>query len=121
MCIQLKNERVIKMNKIYKVAIVGATGLVGRTILKVLEEKNFSNIQYTLFSSSKSAGSKIDFLGNTYIVCELKENSFDSGFDYAIFSAGASTSIKFAPIGADISTPVCNLYTPVIGWVLIPY
>lgn len=88
------------MNKIYKVAIVGATGLVGRTILKVLEEKNFSNIQYTLFSSSKSAGSKIDFLGNTYIVCELKENSFDSGFDYAIFSAGASTSIKFAPIAA---------------------
>lgn len=88
------------MNKIYKVAIVGATGLVGRTILKVLEEKNFSNIQYTLFSSSKSAGSKIDFLGNTYIVCELKEDSFDSGFDYAIFSAGASTSIKFAPIAA---------------------
>ena len=88
------------MNKAYKVAIVGATGLVGRTILKVLEEKNFSNIQYTLFSSSKSAGSKIDFLGNTYIVCELKENSFDSGFDYAIFSAGASTSIKFAPIAA---------------------
>ena len=88
------------MNKIYKVAIVGATGLVGRTILKVLEEKNFSNIQYTLFSSSKSAGSKIDFLGNTYIVCELKENSFDSGFDYAIFSAGASTSIKFAPLAA---------------------
>ncbi len=88
------------MNKIYKVAIVGATGLVGRTILKVLEEKNFSNIQYTLFSSSKSAGSKIDFLGNTYIVCELKEDSFDSGFDYAIFSAGASTSIKFAPLAA---------------------
>ena len=86
------------MNKNYKVAIVGATGLVGRTILKVLEEKNFPNIQYTLFSSSKSAGTKIEFLGQYYIVCELKEDSFDSGFDYAIFSAGTSTSLKYAPI-----------------------
>ncbi|MBO4292909.1 MAG: aspartate-semialdehyde dehydrogenase [Clostridia bacterium] len=88
------------MNKIYKVAIVGATGLVGRTILKILEEKNFPNIQYTLFASNKSAGTKIEFLGQKYIVCELKEDSFDSGFDYAIFSAGASTSLKYAPIAA---------------------
>ena len=41
------------MRKIYKVAIVGATGLVGRTILKVLEEKNFTNVKYALFSSEK--------------------------------------------------------------------
>lgn len=88
------------MNKIYKVAIVGATGLVGRTILKVLEENNFPNVEYTLFASSKSAGSKIEFLGKNYIVCELKEDSFDTGFDYAIFSAGAKTSLKFAPIAA---------------------
>lgn len=86
------------MNNVYKVAIVGATGLVGRTILKVLEEKNFKNVQYTLFASSKSTGNKIEFLGQNYIVCELKEDSFDSGFDYAIFSAGASTSLKYAPI-----------------------
>lgn len=86
------------MNNVYKVAIVGATGLVGRTLLKVLEEKNFKNVQYTLFASSKSAGNKIEFLGQNYIVCELKEDSFDSGFDYAIFSAGASTSLKYAPI-----------------------
>ena len=86
------------MNNVYKVAIVGATGLVGRTILKVLEEKNLKNVQYTLFASSKSAGNKIEFLGQNYIVCELKEDSFDSGFDYAIFSAGASTSLKYAPI-----------------------
>ena len=88
------------MNKIYKVAIVGATGLVGRTILKVLEEKNFTNVQYTLFASSKSAGQKIEFLGKNYIICELKEDSFDTGFDYAIFSAGANTSKKFAPIAS---------------------
>lgn len=84
----------------YKVAIVGATGLVGRTILKVLEEKNFTNVQYTLFASKNSAGKKIEFLGQNYIVCELNETSFDLGFDYAIFSAGASTALKYAPIAA---------------------
>ena len=59
------------MRKIYKVAIVGATGLVGRTILKVLEEKNFTNVKYALFSSEKSAGQKIEFLGQNYIVCKF--------------------------------------------------
>ena len=88
------------MNKIYKVAIVGATGLVGRTILKVLEEKNFKNVQYTLFASERSAGKKLQFMNNTYTVCELKEDSFNSVFDYAIFSAGSSTSLKYAPIAA---------------------
>ncbi len=71
----------------YKVAIVGASGVVGRTVLKVLEEKSFSNISYTLFSSAKSAGSKIHFLEQDYILCELTEHSFDSHFDYAIFCA----------------------------------
>lgn len=82
----------------YKVAIVGASGLVGRTVLKVLEEKNFSHITYTLFSSAKSAGSKIRFLNQDYILCELTENSFDTHFDYAIFCAGGSISKKYAPI-----------------------
>lgn len=71
----------------YKVAIVGATGLVGRTVLKVLEEKDLPHISYTLFSSAKSAGSKIRFLGQNYIVNELSKNSFDTHFDYAIFCA----------------------------------
>ncbi len=88
------------MKEIYKVAIVGSTGIVGRTVLKVLEEKHFPNCTYTLFSSSKSAGSKLEFLGKVYTVCELKENSFDSGFDYAIFCAGGEVSKKFAPIAA---------------------
>ena len=43
------------MTKKYKVAIIGATGLVGRTVLKVLEEKNLFNLNYTLFSSEKSS------------------------------------------------------------------
>ena len=86
------------MRTIKKIAIVGCTGLVGRTVLKVLEEKSFENCTYTLFASSKSAGEKIQFLGKNYIVCELKENSFDSGFDYAIFCAGGKVSKEFIPI-----------------------
>ena len=64
-------------NNKFKVAVVGSTGIVGRTVLKVLEEKNFSNCEYTLFSSSKSAGSRLSFLGQNYIICELTETSFD--------------------------------------------
>ena len=86
--------------KNYKLAIVGATGLVGRTALKVLEEKNLSNFEYTLFCSAKSAGTKLKFLGRDYTVQELKDDSFDKGFDFAIFSAGAETSKHFAPIAA---------------------
>ncbi len=44
-----------------KLAIVGATGLVGQTILKVLEEKNLPNLEYVLFASSKSTGKKFHF------------------------------------------------------------
>lgn len=82
----------------YKIAIIGSTGLVGRTVLKVLEEKNFTNCTYTLFSSKKSAGTKLKFLGQNYIIQELTENSFNLNFDYAIFCAGGSVSEKFAPI-----------------------
>lgn len=86
--------------KKYKLALVGATGLVGRTALKVLEEKNLQNFEYTLFCSQKSAGTKLNFLGKDYITHELKDTSFDEGFDFAIFSAGSETSKHFAPIAA---------------------
>ncbi len=86
------------MNKKYKVAIVGATGLVGRTVLKVLEEKNMSYLNYTLFSSEKSLGSKINFFNMNYIVCKLDERSFNQNFDFAIFCAGGSVSEKYIPI-----------------------
>ena len=81
-----------------KLAVVGATGLVGKTILKVLEEKKLPIDEYAFFASSKSAGKKIMFLGKEYIVNELTASSFDVGFDYAIFSAGGAVSSKFAPI-----------------------
>lgn len=87
--------------KTYKLAVVGATGLVGRTALKVLEEKNLPISEYVFFSSIRSAGTSLFFQGREYIVKELKEDSFDNaGFDFAIFSAGSSTAKKFAPIAA---------------------
>lgn len=85
--------------KNYKIAIVGATGMVGRTFLKVLEEMKLP-AEYTLFSSARSAGLKVSFLGKEYTVNELTESSFDCGFDIALFSAGGSTSEKFSPIAA---------------------
>ena len=88
------------MEKKYKLAVVGATGLVGRKVLEVLEEFNLPIDKYTLFASSKSAGQKINFMNKEYIVQELNENSFDNGFDFAIFSAGGDTSKHFSPIAA---------------------
>ena len=64
----------------------------------MLEEKNFRNCRYILFSSKKSAGTKLQFLGQNYIIQELTEDSFNSNFDYAIFCAGGNVSKKFAPI-----------------------
>ena len=86
--------------KTYKIAVVGATGVVGRTVLKVLEEKNLPVSEYVLFASSKSAGKKVSFMGKEYLVQELTEHSFDEGFDFAIFSAGGETSKKYSPIAS---------------------
>ena len=85
------------MNK-YKLAIVGATGLVGRTFLKVLEERNLPISSYTLFASSHSKGKTITFMNKEYIVEELNSNSFNEHFDYALFSAGKEVSTKYAPL-----------------------
>jgi len=78
------------------IAILGATGVVGREITKITEELNieFENIKF--LSSSKSAGSKISFKNKEYIVEEARPESFD-GVDIVMASAGASTSKLFAP------------------------
>ncbi len=81
-------------------AVVGATGMVGRTFLKVLEEKQLPIENFYVFASKRSAGSTITFNGKEYTVEELKEDSFDRGIDIALFSAGGSTSEKFSPIAA---------------------
>lgn len=86
--------------KKYKIAVVGATGMVGRTFLKVLEERNLPVEEIYFFASSRSAGKTILFQEKDYVVEELTTNSFDRGIDIALFSAGGSTSKEFAPIAA---------------------
>lgn len=86
--------------KKFKVAIVGATGLVGRSVMQVFEEKNLPIESFGLFASKKSVGEIFSICGKDYVVEELTENSFDSGFDFAIFSAGGEVSKKYAPIAA---------------------
>ena len=83
-----------------RVAIVGATGLVGTTFLKVLEERDLGITELYLFASKRSAGKEINFRGKKYIVEELTENSFDRGIDIALFSAGGDISRQYAPIAA---------------------
>lgn len=86
--------------KKYNVAVVGATGMVGRTFLKVLEELQLPVENYYLMASARSAGTKVEFMGKEYVIEELTESSFDKDIDIALFSAGGSTSEKFAPIAA---------------------
>ena len=88
------------MDKKLNVAVVGATGVVGSTFVKVLQEVKFPINNIYFFASAKSAGKKINFNGKTYEVEELTENSFDRDLDLALFSAGGDTSKKFAPIAA---------------------
>lgn len=82
-------------------AVVGATGMVGRTFLKVLEEKNLPIENFYVMASARSAGQKLTFMGKEYVVEELTEHSFDKPIDIALFSAGGATSAKFAPIAAE--------------------
>ena len=82
-------------------AIVGATGMVGRTFLKILEERDFPYENLYLFASERSAGKKIICKDNEYIVEALTENSFDRDIDIALFSAGGDISLKYSPIAAE--------------------
>ena len=82
-------------------AIVGATGMVGRTFLKVLEEKKFPINNIYLFASKKSAGKSANFLGRDIIVEELNHDSFKRDIDIALFSAGGEISKEYAPIARE--------------------
>lgn len=97
------------MNSI-NLAIVGATGLVGTTFIKVLEEKTYIKIDNIYFyASSKSAGKTICFRNRQYSVLLLnKENIIDKKIDYALFSAGANISKIYASIFKDIGAVVID-------------
>ena len=84
----------------YNVAIVGATGKVGRTFLEVLEKRNFPINNLYLYASKKSAGLKLNFKNKEFEVIELIEENIREDIDFAFFSAGGDTSLKFSPIFA---------------------
>ena len=84
--------------KIYvmKVAVVGATGLVGTKMLEVLAERNFPVTELIPVASERSVGKKISFKGNEYTVVSM-QGAIDAKPNVAIFSAGGSTSLEWAP------------------------
>ncbi len=82
--------------KLFNVAVVGATGAVGEQIIRLLEERNFPIQQLKLLSSARSAGTKIPFKGKDIVVEEAAADSF-KGIDIALFSAGGSVSQELAP------------------------
>lgn len=90
-----------------KIAIVGATGLVGREVLKVLEERKFPVTELIPVASEHSLGKKIPFNGEEYAVVSAEE-AISLKPTFAIFSAGASTSLELAPKFAEVGTVVID-------------
>jgi aspartate-semialdehyde dehydrogenase len=90
-----------------KVAVVGATGLVGTKMLQVLEERNFPVTELILVASEKSVGKQITFKGKQYKVVSVAD-AIKQRPDIALFSAGGSTSLAQAPLFAAVGTTVID-------------
>src|SRR6478736_455275 len=90
-----------------KLAVVGATGLVGQEILKVLEERSFPFDELFLIASPKSVGQKMKFKDKEYTIKGIEEGA-KLGADIAIFSAGGGTSLEWAPKLAEMGTIVID-------------
>ena len=80
--------------KKYNVAIVGATGAVGREMLRCIFQFNFPFENLKLLASARSAGKVMEYEGHEFVIEELTENSFE-GVDVAFWSAGGSISAKY--------------------------
>ena len=91
----------------FNIAIVGATGLVGREFLKVLEQRTFPLDNLRLYASDRSAGKKLTCAGQELQVAETTEDSFQ-GVDIALFSAGADISLRFSPIATKAGAVVID-------------
>jgi aspartate-semialdehyde dehydrogenase len=89
------------------VAVVGATGAVGVELIRCLEQRKFPLSQLRLFASARSAGKSIDFRGNPLQVEELTDKSF-AGVQIGLFSAGSSTTKKFAKAALDAGTVIVD-------------
>ena len=90
-----------------KVAVVGSTGLVGGEMMKVLTERNFPVTELIAVASERSAGKKIEFKGKEYTVVTM-QTAIDMKPDLALFSAGGSTSLEWAPKFAEAGITVVD-------------
>jgi aspartate-semialdehyde dehydrogenase len=90
-----------------KIAVVGATGLVGGVMLKVLEERNFPISELIPVASEKSVGKEITFKGNSYKIQSMTD-AIAAKPTIALFSAGGSTSLEWAPKFAEVGTFVID-------------
>ncbi|MBT8325383.1 MAG: aspartate-semialdehyde dehydrogenase [Winogradskyella sp.] len=90
-----------------KIAVVGATGLVGTVMLKVLEERNFPLTELLLVASERSVGKSLSFKDKTYTIIGL-EDAVTQRPDIALFSAGGQTSLDWAPKFAEAGTTVID-------------
>lgn len=93
--------------KSFVVAVVGATGAVGREMLRTLERRNFPVLRLLALASKRSAGQVLPFAGGDVVVSELGPRSFD-GVDVALFSAGASVSREYGPVAAKAGAVVID-------------
>jgi aspartate-semialdehyde dehydrogenase len=90
-----------------KIAVVGATGMVGEVMLKVLAERNFPLTELIPVASEKSVGKQLTYQGKNYEVVNL-QTALDSRPDIALFSAGGQTSLEWAPKFAELGTTVID-------------
>jgi aspartate-semialdehyde dehydrogenase len=90
-----------------KVAVVGATGLVGTILLKVLEEQNFPVTELIPVATEKSVGKEIKYMGKSYKIVSMEE-AIRQKPDLALFSAGGNTSLQWAPEFAKVGTVVID-------------
>ncbi|HCN12219.1 MAG TPA: aspartate-semialdehyde dehydrogenase [Chryseobacterium sp.] len=90
-----------------KIAVVGATGMVGQIMLKVLEERNFPVSELIPVASEKSVGKKVTFKGNEFEIVSM-QTAIDMKPEIALFSAGGDTSKEFAPKFAEAGTTVID-------------
>lgn len=95
------------MSREYRVAVVGATGAVGRAMRSILAERNFPVKELVALATAKSAGMHLEYRGEDIICQELTPNSF-KGIDLALFSAGGGTSLKFAPMAREAGCVVVD-------------
>lgn len=90
-----------------KIAVVGATGMVGEVMLKVLAERNFPLTELIPVASEKSVGKQLTYQGKNYQVVNL-QTALDRRPDIALFSAGGQTSLEWAPKFAEVGTTVID-------------